>query len=151
MSVETGIVEDLKSKFTDAITDASVQRQARIILTAKSEAVINVASYLKENLGFDFVVSVCGAEMPQEDLFTIIYHFWSSSKKILITLKTKVPKKAPKIQSITPVYESANWHERETHEMWGVKFIKHPDLGGLLLPEGWKDLPPQRKEFKLTG
>lgn len=128
-----------------------MQRQARIVLTTKSEAVIDLASYLKEELGFDFVVSVCGAEMPQENVFTVIYHFWSSSKKILITLKTKVPKKAARIQSITPVYASANWHERETHEMWGIRFIKHPDLGRLLLPEDWKGIPPQRKDFKLTG
>jgi len=150
LSSEADIVEKVKSKFKDAIVDANVQRKARIITSAKKDRVLELASYLKRELAFDFVVSVCGLEMPQENEFTVVYHFWSTSNKILLTLKIKVPKETPDMPSITPIFESANWHERETHEMWGIKFINHPDLGMLLLPEDWSEKPPQRKDFKLT-
>ena len=149
MSSEADIVEKVKSKFKDAIVDANVQRKARIITSAKKDRVLELASYLKRELAFDFVVSVCGLEMLQENEFTVVYHFWSTSNKILLTLKTKVSKESPEIQSITPIFESANWHERETHEMWGIEFINHPDLGMLLLPEDWSEKPPQRKDFTL--
>ena len=149
MSSETEIIEKIKAKFKGAILDANVQRKARVIINAKKDEVLELASYLKKELAFDFVVSVCGLEMPQENEFTVVYHFWSTPNKILLTLKTKVPKESPEIQSITPIFESANWHERETHEMWGVEFKNHPDLGILLLPENWSEKPPQRKDFIL--
>lgn len=149
MTSETEIVENLNSKFKEAIVDANVQRKARVIITAKKDKVLDIASHLKKELNFDFVVSVCGLEMPQEDAFTVVYHFWSISNKILLTLKTKVPKESPEMLSLTPIFESANWHERETHEMWGIKFSNHPDLSRLLLPEDWSEKPPQRKDFTL--
>lgn len=150
MSSEADIVEKINSEFKDAIVDANVQRKARVIIGAKKDKVLDLASYLKKELAFDFVVSVCGLEMPQENEFTVVYHFWSTPNKILLTLKTKVSKELPEIQSITPIFESANWHERETHEMWGIKFVNHPDLGMLLLPEDWSEKPPQRKDFTLS-
>ena len=112
---------------------------------------MDIAQHLKSELNFDVVTSVCGLELPEETEYTVVYHFWSTSNKILLTLKIKVSKESPEIPSITPIFTSADWHERETHEMWGVKFSNHPDLSGVLLPEDWSEKPPQRKDFTLPG
>ncbi|MEM3168570.1 MAG: NADH-quinone oxidoreductase subunit C, partial [Nitrososphaerota archaeon] len=63
----------------------------------------------------------------------------------------KLPRDEPEMPSLTQVWRSAEYHERETFEMLGVRFVGHPDLRRLLLPEWYSDIPPLRKDFKPAG
>jgi NADH-quinone oxidoreductase subunit C len=84
------------------------------------------------------------------DGFAVVVHLWSVRLRHRVLLRTRVPRAAPVLASLTPVFAGAAWHERETHEMFGVEFAGHPDLKPLLLPDGFVG-QPLRKEFVLAS
>jgi NADH-quinone oxidoreductase subunit C len=69
----------------------------------------------------------------------------------VITVAAKIPRDAPELPSLTQVWPSCEYHERETYEMFGIIFRGHPKLKRLLLPEWWSDIPPLRKDYKPPG
>jgi NADH-quinone oxidoreductase subunit C len=85
-----------------------------------------------------------------DDGFTIVTHLWSTSHRHGLLLRTRVPRAEPAVASIVDVYPGAAWHERETHEMFGVDFPGHPGLAPLLLPSEFEG-HPLRKEFVLAS
>lgn len=105
--------------------------------------------------GFDHVTSVTGIDYPDKDFFTVTYHLGSYARlpirKLVLSMTTELPHQNSKLPSLVSIWPSAEYHERETHEMLGVAFQDHPNLNLLLLPEDWADLPPLRKDFKLRG
>jgi len=148
LDLENKLAEEIKSHFLEA--EVKVQRKSRITVFIGRELMIEIARYLNKKMGFDQVVSVSGVDKIKENAFIIVYHIWSTSKKVLVTLKTQVPRDNPSLPSLIKIFEGVNWHEKETHEMFGIKFEGHPDLGRLLLPEGWDGKFPLRKDFTLT-
>jgi len=149
LEVEAMIAKEIEAKFQGASIEAKVQRKRRITIEAGKEWIRDIANYMKERFDFALVISVSAIDLIREKQFAVVYHLWSPSYRILIALRTKVPKDSAELLSLTPLFESANWHEKEAHELCGVKFDGHPDLGRLLLPEDWSGGFPLRKEFKL--
>lgn len=84
------------------------------------------------------------------DGFSIVCHLWSTRRRHGVLLRTRVPREDPVVGSIVELYPGAAWHERETHEMFGITFSGHPDLRPLLLPDGFEG-NPLRKEFVLAS
>jgi len=82
------------------------------------------------------------------DGFEVIYCLFSFDKKHKLTLKAPLPKENPEIESVTPIWKAANWHEREIAELFGIKFLNHPDPRGILLPEDWDEGYPMRKDWE---
>jgi NADH-quinone oxidoreductase subunit C len=82
--------------------------------------------------------------------FEVVYHLISIPFRHRIRLKVRVPEENPRIPSVTSVWNTANWHERETFDLMGVIFDNHPDLRRILLPEDWEG-HPLRKEYPLKG
>jgi NADH-quinone oxidoreductase subunit C len=80
----------------------------------------------------------------------VVVHVWSNTHQHHVRLRTHVERAAPRLASLTPVWPGANWHERETFEMFGVVFDGHPNLVPLLLPDGFEG-HPLRKEFLLAS
>jgi len=147
---EAMIIKEIEARFHGAVIEAKVQRKRRIAIEAGKEWMRDIAKYLKERFDFAIVVSVSAIDLVQERQFAIVYHLWSPSHRNLTALRTKVPKDSARAISLTPLFESANWHEREAHELYGIEFDGHPDLGRLLLPEDWNGGFPFRKDFKLA-
>jgi NADH-quinone oxidoreductase subunit C len=85
-----------------------------------------------------------------DDGFTVVAHVWSVARRHSLLLRTRVPRDNPVLDSIVDVYPGAAWHERETHEMFGIDFAGHPDLAPLLLPPEFEG-HPLRKEFILAS
>jgi NADH:ubiquinone oxidoreductase subunit C len=114
-----------------------------------------LAIYLRDTEGFDHVTSVTGIDYPSKNLVTVTYHLGAYAKsavrRIVLSISMDLPRQDPKMPSLSLIWPSAEYHERETHEMIGVIFQDHPDLSLLLLPEDWTDKPPLRKDFKLRG
>src|SRR5262249_26257934 len=96
---------------------------------------------------FDFMMCLSGVDYTK-GMLGVVYHLTSMQHRHKITLKVDVPADNPVLPSVTPVWGSANWHEREAFDMFGLKFTGHPDLRRILLPDDW-DGYPLRKDYKV--
>ena len=113
--------------------------------------IVEAMRIAKNDLGFERLTSVTGVDrFPAEPRFEVVYHLQSISKKERLRLKSRVSGANPEIDSACPVYRSANWYERETYDLFGVRFLNHPDLRRIMLPDDWEG-HPLRKDYPVTG
>jgi NADH-quinone oxidoreductase subunit C len=95
-----------------------------------------------------FIESITGVDWIKEDQLEVIYDFARYDFDLCrVVIRTRVDRKNPEVPTITGIYAGANWHERETHDFFGIKFSGHPHLIPLLLPED-ADYHPLLKDFK---
>ena len=132
-------------------------------MTTKRDDILDVAYFVRDELGYDHAESVSGVDYPDSNEIEIIYHFGSYTHENLsnqiLALATRVPREeipnpghdSSRTPSLRDVFYSVEFHERECFEMFGVHFEGHPDNRRLLLPEDWADIPPFRKDFKIKG
>jgi NADH-quinone oxidoreductase subunit C len=159
---ETNMAEMIRAKFGDGAR-IDVIKPGRIGVTATKEDVVDVARFIRDDLGFDHAESVSGVDYPADGEIEVVYHLGSYTDDSLaghvLTLATRVPREekpdpgndSTRLPSLRDVFYSVEFHERECFEMLGVYFEGHPDNRRLLLPEDWADLPPMRKDFKIKG
>jgi NADH:ubiquinone oxidoreductase subunit C len=151
---ERDIVDKLGSKFGDSIKIIYV-KPLRIKIEVESEKIVEIASHLKEEFGFDHAESVSATDYPKTDDIEVIYHLGSYSRENLashvFSLSTRTGRNDPRVPSLIDVFKSVEYHERESFEMVGVYFENHPKNDRFLLPEDWADIPPLRKEFRIKG
>lgn len=127
-------------------------RWARATVDVPSESWPTLARAVRDDakLAMDFFDWLSAVDELDEG-FTVVAHVWSTSRRHGVLLRTRAPRDAPAVPSIVDVYPGAAWHERETHEMFGVTFPGHPgELAPLLLPEEFEG-HPLRKEFVLAS
>lgn len=144
--LKSEVLDEIKKALGDKVMKAWVQRERRLYIAVKGENILEVAKAVKE-MGFDHLSSISGVEY--EDRMECVYHIWSYSKGKLLTVRTLVPKDNPKIDSLTSIWKSADWHERETYDLMGMVFEGHPDLRRILTSDDFKG-HPLRKDFELT-
>ena len=108
---------------------------------------------LKNAFAFDVFLDVTAVDWPNDALrFEVVHHFYSTSNKIRVRLKCRVPESAPVVPTLRPLYGSAGYMERECHDMYGIKFDGNDDLRAILLYEGFvghplrKDYPKQLEQ-----
>lgn len=106
--------------------------------------------YKDEQLGFQFLTTICAVHYPDKtgNELEIVYHLQSMQKKARMRIKTSVSIAKPEVPSITGIYGSANWMERETYDFYGIQFLGHPNLKRILNMDEMIDFP-MRKEFPL--
>jgi NADH:ubiquinone oxidoreductase subunit C len=112
----------------------------------RAEGALDLFRAVRDDLGFRHLSFVGGIDWV--DHREVIYVAWSADAKQYVLLSADIPADAPHIESATPVWESANWHERETWELVDITFDHHPDLRHLLMPDGY-DFHPLLRSFKL--
>jgi len=124
-----------------------------LVVNLAPGAVAAAARSLKEEFGFDIFLDVTAVDWPAEALrFEVVWHFYSTEHKVRVRLKARVPEAQPVVASLTPLYGSAAFMERECHEMYGIVFDGNADLRPLLLYEGFvghplrKDYPKEREQ-----
>ncbi len=148
------IKEKLLSEFGPDIIQDSVDFRDQISVTVPKEKILDVCRYLKKNprLSFDFLSFVAAVDrLPKTPRFEIVYQVYSQRWNHRFRVKALVEENPEaSIDSVVPIWPTANWHERETAEMFGITFNNHPDPRKLLLPDGWK-VHPLRKDFPLYG
>jgi NADH-quinone oxidoreductase subunit C len=106
---------------------------------------------VKHDLKFERMTSVTGVDrFPAEPRFEIVYHLQSVANKQRLRLKARVSGANPEIDSATAVYHGADWYERETFDLMGVRFLNHPNLNRIMMPEDWEG-HPLRKDYPITG
>lgn len=92
----------------------------------------------------------CVDRFPMEPRFELNYHFLSLSRRVKVRLRVRVSGNDPVVRSLTDLWPGVNWHERETFDLFGVRFEGHPDLRRILMPEDWEGYP-LRKDFPVEG
>jgi NADH:ubiquinone oxidoreductase subunit C len=100
-------------------------------------------------LGCDFFDWLSAVDELEQG-FTVVAHLWSTRRRHGVLLRARVPREDPVVESVIDLFPGAAWHERETYEMFGITFARHPGLRPLLLPPGFEG-HPLRKEFVLAS
>ncbi len=140
------VLRDIRERFKEDIIDLFDKSPKRVYIEIKPESITKLASYIFKDLRARFNIA---SGLDAREHLEILYHFTIEALNLLITLRVKLEKSRPEIDSLVPVMEAANWIEREIHELLGIRFLGHPDLRKLLLPEGWPEgVYPLRCDYK---
>jgi NADH-quinone oxidoreductase subunit C len=134
----------------NAVQDARFDRNELTIYVAR-ESIRSAVEYLKAQGLTDFLSDVtCADFYPREPRFEMAYHLLSIQHKARVRLKVKLSGDDPVLESVTPVWPSANFFEREIFDLFGVRFLGHPYLRRIMLPEDWQG-HPLRKDYPVEG
>ncbi len=153
--------ESLVNRVKEICPEAeTIEFRGQLTIKITRDKLLEVANELKGNAKFQFnqLVDVSAIDwMKRQNRFEVVYFLYSIPNKSRVRLKVEVDEKKCECPSITSVWESANWYERETFDMYGVKFTGHPGLRRFYMPEDFNDpetgapLYPLRKDFPLMG
>jgi NADH-quinone oxidoreductase subunit C len=137
--------EELKQALTASVVSTGMQVEKPLALV-KKEDLLRIAAKVKE-MGFNHLSVITGIDYV--DRFEVIYNFFSYGKKENLVLKVILDHEAPEVESLTSLWKGADWLERETYDLVGIRFTGHPNLTRILLPEGWKG-HPLRKDYDMN-
>ena len=144
------ILKKLKERFAKSILEVGEFRNELTIILRK-EGIVRISQFLRDDpeLCFNFLSDLCGVDyLKRKPRFDVVYNLYSIKKNHRVRLKIKVDD-GENVPSVTSVWSTANWHEREVFDMFGIRFDGHPDLRRILMPEDWEG-HPLRKDFPLT-
>ena len=140
--------DNLKAKFGDAIVEAKLEAPQPWIRIS-GDRMAAICSFLRDEAAFQFDYLMCVSGIDTNDgKLGVVYHLFSMAHKQKIVLKASCVKDHPHVQSVSAVWGTANWHEREAFDMYGIVFDGHPDLRRILCPDDYPGYP-LRKDFKV--
>ena len=143
--------DKLAARFGEAFSAATQFRGEVTRVLANPELIADVCACAKQELGFDYLVDVTGVDNYGEDpRFSIVYELHGLGHGCSLRLKTSVSEEKSELPTVTGVWRTADWHEREIYDMLGVRFRGHPDLRRILMWDGYPYFP-LRKDFPLAG
>ncbi|MBU0474501.1 MAG: NADH-quinone oxidoreductase subunit C [Bacteroidetes bacterium] len=153
----------LKEKFGDSILEMVTDVPTEPIISVEPLKINLITQFLRDSdeLQFNSLMNLSGVDdnnvqkVKNEDgsfsstdgTLSVYYHLDSLELKHKITLKVSTNRNNPEVESVTDIWHSANWHEREAFDMFGIKFNNHPDLTRILMPYDWKGFP-LRKDYE---
>lgn len=141
----------IRDTLGSSVEDTGV-RLGELTITIRRDDLLKVMKFLKDDANCQFLtlLDVCGVDYPDDDeRFEIVYHMLSMTHNTRIRVKLRTDEDTP-VDSVTGLFNAANWWEREVWDMFGVAFNDHPDLRRLLTDYGFEG-HPLRKDFPLTG
>src|SRR5258708_7248226 len=146
---ENPAIAALRGGAPDAVTAAKFDRD-ELTLTIVRESIVPAARLVRD-AGFNFLEDVTCVDLaPDEPRFRVVYHILSHSMKQRVRLVVLADSVDPVVDSITPVWPSANFYEREIFDLFGVRFGGHPNLRRIMMPEDWQG-HPLRKDYPVEG
>ncbi len=144
-------VQKLKAQFGEIISEPAEFRGEFTVKLADAEQIAEVCAFAKKELGFDYLVDISSVDNYGEDpRWTVVYELSRLAGNVHLRLKTEVSEEKSELPTITGVWRTADWHEREIYDMMGIRFRGHPDLRRILMWEGYPYFP-LRKDFPLAG
>lgn len=144
------ILEAVSGAFPGGILGHGEFREDLTLLIRK-EDLLRIAGFVKRDLGFDLLIDILGVDhFRAAGRFEVVYNVWSLLHKRYLRLKVPAEEEHPVVPTVTGIWPGANWHERETFDMFGIRFEGHPDLRRLYMPDEF-EYYPLRKDFPLMG
>jgi len=151
MATSQELAQQLKAKFGDLISEPAEFRAEWTVVIADAQRMAEVCTFCKGDLSFDYLVDLSGVDSYGEDpRWTIVYELFSHSHNVYLRLKTNVGEEKSELPTVSSIWRTADWHEREVYDMLGVRFSGHPDLRRILMWDGYPYFP-LRKDFPLAG
>ena len=150
------IAKMIEEKFADQVLGTAAYA-GQISVSLKKDRIRDVCLYLRGEpaLRMDHLADLTAVDYsayPGDTgpRFEVVYNLISTVHRHRIRLKVRVSDEDPRIDSVSSVWQTANWHERETYDLMGIRFDGHPDLRRILMPDDWEG-HPLRKEYPLKG
>lgn len=145
---EQEIYADLSKVFGNGILEFQEEGTHNPTVVVEAGSVAKIITYLKtdERLQFDSLMNLAGHDPGVELEFNVLYHLYSTPLKHYITLKVLTPRETPTVASIAEIHRTADWHEREAFDLYGIIFEGHPDLKRILMEDDWEGYP-LRKDY----
>lgn len=164
MKTPEEIFDLLKKEFGDSIISIDKETPTEPIISIDPLQIKQVCLFLRDNdeLKFDSLMVLSGVDdangekIKDDDgtekikggTLSVYYHLYSIELKHKITLKVSTLRDNPQVESVESVWKTADWHEREAYDMFGIIFLNHPDLRRILMPYDWEAGYPLRKDYK---
>ena len=152
MEIKELVLQKLKDQFPE-INFESKEYRDELSITFDKKLIVEVAQFVKSDPDLQFVLceDVTAVDWAKrKDRFTVLYHLFSIKNSFRIRLKVNVDESDCAVDTVTSVWGSANWAEREVYDMLGIKFNNHPDHRRMYMPEDF-EYHPLRKDFPLMG
>ena len=146
------VVEQLRAWNPQAVSQV-VEYRGETTVVVPRELIRATAQQCKENPALDFNLlsdATCADRFPMEPRFELNYHLVSLARRDRVRLRSNVSAQQPVVDSLVPVWPGANWLERESFDLFGIRFEGHPDLRRILLPDGFEGFP-LRRDFPTEG
>jgi NADH-quinone oxidoreductase subunit C len=145
------LAKQLKTQFGDVLSEPAEFRGEITIQLANVERIAEVCAFAKKELGFDYLVDISSLDNYGEDpRWTVVYHLRNLANGCELRAKTNVSEEKSELPTVTTIWKTADWHEREIYDKMGIRFCGHPDLRRILMWEGYPYFP-LRKDFPLAG
>lgn len=141
---------ELEKAFGDTV-EVWIPRAKRMFIKVKPGDHRKVIQWMRDNWDLQHVTTI--SSVDKGDTFEIVYHLYKyQGYRTYPNVKTEIPKKDPKIETIVDILPSADFYERETHDLLGIVFENHPNLERLILPDDWPEgVYPLRKDWLPEG
>jgi NADH-quinone oxidoreductase subunit C len=150
------IAKMIEEKFTGQVLSTTTYA-GQVSVSLKKDVIKDICLFLRDEQSvkmdlLEDITAVDYSRYPGDTgpRFEVVYTMISTVHHHRIRLKVRVPDEDPRVDSVTSIWQTANWHERETYDLMGIKFDGHPDLRRILLTEDWEG-HPLRKEYPLKG
>ena len=142
------IREKVEGKFPGKVIKAELEA-INPFLVIETSAIAEIGTWLRDEpeLVFDTLHCLSGVDFPEEEKLEVVYHLYSLEHRHWIVLKVELPRDDAKVPTVENVWKTANWHERETYDLYGIVFEGHSDLRRILLPDDWEG-HPLRKDWE---
>jgi NADH-quinone oxidoreductase subunit C len=146
------VVHQLKAWDAQAVTEV-IEFRGETTVVVPREHLVRAASYLasEPSLHFSFLSDITTVDRyPLEPRFEVNYQLLSLDRNERLRLKVRLAGSEPVVHSVTEIWPTANWHERENFDLMGIRFEGHPELSRILMPDDWEGYP-QRKDYPVEG
>ncbi len=143
--------QKLQAQFGDLVSAPAEFRGEVTLQIGDAERIAEVCAFAKQSLGFDYLVDISSVDNYGSDpRWTVVYELYGYGHRCHLRLKTDVSEEKSELPTVTTVWRTADWHERESYDMMGIRFRGHPDLRRILMWDGYPYFP-LRKDFPLAG
>ena len=145
------LAKRLRVAFGDKLSEPVEFRGEVTLQLVDAEAIVEVCRGAKLELGFNFLLDITSVDNYGEDpRWTVVYELYGLAHRCHLRLKTGVSEEGSELPTVTGVWRTAEWHEREIYDLMGIRFRGHPDLRRIIMWEGYP-YHPLRKDFPVTG
>ena len=144
------VFNSLENSFANRVQKKTEFRSERMY-TVSAHDLRELAKFCRDELSFDYLLDITSIDnFGEEPRFEILYHLYSMPHAVHLRLKLKLSEEIGAVDTVSDIWPTANWHEREVYDMMGIKFNGHPDLRRILMWDGYPFFP-LRKDFPLAG